>query len=188
MRAVFIAVILAMASAAHGAPLRVGEAVPPLVVEGAERGLLKLTGTDDITYGRFDSRTLIPGKVRVIMQMAARLGAESDGQHLFDALEEANFGPSRFQVLVVVSADDCLFGTCVFVRGKLAGNQRERRTTAMVYDDTGRARRAWGLPKGAFTAIITDRRGRIVRWKTGEFSAAEAKAYMGVLRGLIAAE
>jgi YtfJ family uncharacterized protein len=188
MRALFIPVILAVASTAHGAPLRVGDGMPALVVEGAERGLLKLTDSDTITYGRFDSRTLIPGKVRVIMQMAARLGAESDGQHLFDALEGANFGPSRFQVLVVVSADDCLFGTCLFVRGQLADNQRERPTTAMVYDDTGRARRVWGLPKGAFTAIITDRRGRIVRWKTGKFSASEAKAYVGVLRGLIAAD
>lgn len=174
------ALVVAMAA------VTVGQPVPSIQLTGPERGLLQLTANDVIQYRPFASRRVIPGKVRVIIHMAARLGAKADGRRLTDTLDRANLDPQRFQVLVVLAADDCTFGTCLFVRGQFEDQVRERRNTAFVYDDRGDVRRLWGLPGEAFTAILTDRDGRVVRSKTGTFTRADALTYLKEARALMA--
>ena len=186
MRTFWIMAIFCFVLPAEATPIKEGQQMPTLLIGGSERGQMHLGGDDAVRYGPFDSRAVIPGKVRVIIHMAARPGAQSDGHRLTDALDLATLDPRRFQVLVVVAADDCIFGTCLFIRGRLEDKVRERRTTAFVYDDQGVGRAKWGLPKETFTAILTNRAGQIVRAKTGIFTKADARAYLRDARALMA--
>ncbi len=185
MRTVLIMAVFCSAHPAGATPIQKGQLTPTLRIGGAERGQMHLGGDDVVRYGPFDSREVIPGKVRVIIHMAARLGAQSDGHRLTDALDSANLDPRRFQVLVVLAADDCIFGSCLFIRGQVEDKVRERRTTAFVFDDQGEGRAKWGLPKEAFTAILTNRAGVVVRAKTGVFTEADAKRYLWDARALM---
>ena len=185
MRVVGVLIGISIALSAVASPLVPGAPVPPLQINGPERGLLKRGVGASLTYQPFDSRRVIPGKVRVTIHMAARPGAKSDGQRLTDALAAAKLDPSQFQVLVVLAGDDCIFGTCFLVRGQFEDQVREHRATVFVYDDQGEGRARWGLPRKAFTALLTDRDGRIVRAKSGVFSAADAQAYLREIRALM---
>ena len=162
----------------------IGQPVKPLSV--ADKGQLILNG-DTITYQPWASQQLL-GKVRIIQYIAGRSSAKKQNGDMIKAVKAAQLPTAYFQPVTIVNADDELFGTGLFVQGKIEKNQRKYPWAQFVIDNDGRGKALWQLPTASSTIIVTDKQGK-VRWqKDGPMTDAEVSHVIQLLRDLVAQE
>ncbi|WP_241606722.1 YtfJ family protein [Rosenbergiella epipactidis] len=181
----FVAVLLSLLpTLAMANNFIIGQPVKPLSV--ADKGQLILNG-DTITYQPWASQQLL-GKVRIIQYIAGRSSAKKQNGDMIKAVKAAQLPTAYFQPVTIVNADDELFGTGLFVQGKIEKNQRKYPWAQFVIDNDGRGKALWQLPAASSTIIVTDKQGK-VRWqKDGPMTDAEVSHVIQLLRDLVAQE
>ena len=181
----FVAVLLSLLpTLAMANNFVIGQPLKPLSI--ADKGQLVLN-ENTITYQPWDSQKLL-GKVRIIQYIAGRSSAKKQNGDMIKAVKAAQLPSAYFQPVTIVNADDELFGTGLFVKGKIEKNQRKYPWAEFIIDNNGKGKALWQLPSASSTIIVTDKQGK-VRWqKDGPMTDAEVSNVIQLLRDLIAQE
>lgn len=181
----FVAVLLSLLpTLAMANNFIIGQPVKPLSV--FDKGQLVLTD-NKITYQPWDSQKLV-GKVRIIQYIAGRSSAKKQNGDMIKAVKAAQLPTAYFQPVTIVNADDELFGTGLFVQGKIEKNQRKYPWAQFVIDNNGKGKALWQLPAASSTIIVTDKQGKVCWQKDGPMTDAEVSHVIQLLRELVAQE
>ncbi len=160
----------------------IGQPVKPVTI--TDKGELLLT-EDKIHYQPWPSHALA-GKVRIIQYIAGRSSAKKENSMMIKAVKAAHLPTDSFQPVTIVNADDEIFGTGLFVQGKIEKNQRKYPWAQFIIDSHGLGKAQWQLPPATSTIIVTDNQGK-VRWqKDGGLTEQEVNTVIDLLRALIA--
>lgn len=160
----------------------IGQPLKPLSI--ADKGELLLSD-DHISYRPWESQSLV-GKVRIIQYIAGRSSAKKQNGDMIKAVKAANLPTADFQPVTIVNADDELFGTGLFVQGKIEKNQRKYPWAQFIIDNDGRGKALWQLPPATSTIIVTDEQGNVQWEKDGPMTDDQVNHVIQLLRELIA--
>lgn len=177
-----VAALLLFPGAACAHNFIVGDAVAPLAI--SDGGELVLGQDDTISYRRWNSAQLV-GKVRIVQYIAGRKSAKKKNSLLIKAVEKANFPGDTFQPTTIVNADDVLFGSGYFVRGKIEKNKRRYAWAQFILDGEGVGRRTWQLPEESSTIFVLNHEGRVKWAKDGALTEKEVHEVIALVFKLL---
>jgi uncharacterized protein len=171
------ATIIALATLAHAADIRVGDPLPPLRI--AELGECVIRG-EEAVFEPWDSNRL-QGKLALVEYVAARAGVARIHEPLYDEIEKARFPPGALAVTKLVNSDDALWGTSGMVASKVVENKKTFPENSLVVDANGIGLRRWRLREGTGAVALLDRSGEVLFFKEGGPTEDEIRAIVTLI-------
>ncbi|GLH72841.1 hypothetical protein GETHLI_13430 [Geothrix limicola] len=181
------------ALAATGAPIQVGQKLPPVQVQAG--GVLvphcrvvdgRMVLESKELGARAWSSLEMEGRVRTIYHLAARMGIDDLNKPFIDALIAAKlpeYAPDgEYKTITILNLADALWGTSGLGRSRLADSQRDFPYAVHVLDEQGVARAAWALQPKQSAVIILDRDGTVLFFKEGKLSPEEIGRAVGIIK------
>lgn len=159
-----------------------GQPVKPIVI--TDRGELLLDTHDAFSYRNWSSSELA-GKVRIVQYIAGRKSAKKKNAMLIKAVKAANFPQDRFQPTTIVNTDDVIFGTGLFVLGKIEKNKRRYPWAQFIIDSSGLGRKTWQLNEMSSTILVLDKEGRVLWAKDGDLTPKEVHQVIAMVQKMV---
>ncbi len=189
-----LAALVLFSTAAYSGEIKVGEPLPPVVVEKRgqmvfdyeiEDGKMVFKENSEIEYRKWSSAELT-GRVRTVYHLAARTGTDDINKAYIDALVAADMPEylpdSPYKTTTILNTDDAMWGTAGIGSGRLEKSQKEFPYAFYVNDEEGLVREAWGLNKKSSAVIILDKNGKVLFFKDGEMTGEEIKTAVSIIK------
>lgn len=179
MKRIFAALILGgLVSTTTFAGVKVGQTLPEIKI--TDEGKVNLAN-DKITYSDFTSKSAL-GKTTVFLTMSARTSTSAMNEPFQNALRDAKLPKGTINAVTVVRLKEAMFGTQALALSTVKGKQKANPDTTFVVDATNTAKDKWDLKKKSYAVIVTDAKGKVIKFKDGKLSDAEIADFVAAVK------
>jgi len=157
--------------------LKVGSVLPAVAVADKGEANFKDKEQKKLKFNAWESSHTLGDRLAYVQHLAGRLGIEDMNKLLSDAIVAMDIPPEQLVSLIIINADDSIFGTGWLISSKIKDNKRTYPDSTFIHDADGVVATEWSIPPETATSMIVAADGTILFHKQGQTTSKDvAKA------------